>query len=94
MAGIKMNVEFPTRLCEVNGKLGYFHRWEQWSKVVDASPLRGGHPGGQNTLFVVCETLKTLGRKAIAARNVLMGKKNVAENASKISALAPTISNS
>ena len=23
MAGIKMNVEFPTRLCEVNGKLGY-----------------------------------------------------------------------
>lgn len=35
MAGIKMNVEFPTRLCEVNGKLGYFHRWEQWSKVVD-----------------------------------------------------------
>lgn len=29
-------------------KLGYFHRWEQWSKVVDASPLRGGHPGGQN----------------------------------------------
>lgn len=33
MAGIKMNVEFPTRLCEVNGKLGYFHRWEQWSKV-------------------------------------------------------------
>lgn len=48
MAGLKMNVEFPTRLCEVNGKLGYFHRWEQWSKVVDASPLRGGHPGGQN----------------------------------------------
>lgn len=44
----EMNVEFPTRLCEVNGKLGYFHRWEQWSKVVDASPLRGGHPGGQN----------------------------------------------
>lgn len=44
----QMNVEFPTRLCEVNGKLGYFHRWEQWSKIVDASPLRGGHPGGQN----------------------------------------------
>ena len=21
--------------------------WEQWSNVVDASPLRGGHPGGQ-----------------------------------------------
>lgn len=48
MAGLKMNVEFPTRLCEVKGELGYFHRWEQWSKVVDASPLRGGHPGRQN----------------------------------------------
>lgn len=31
MAGLKMNVEFPTRLCEVNGELGYFHLWEQWS---------------------------------------------------------------
>ena len=47
MAGIKMNVEFPTRLCEVNGKLGYFHRWEQWSNVVGTSLLRGRHPVGQ-----------------------------------------------
>lgn len=47
MAGIKMNVEFPTRLCEVNGKLGYFHRWEQWSNVVGDSLLRGGHHAGQ-----------------------------------------------
>ena len=47
MAGLKMNVEFPTRLCEVEGKLGYFNLWEQWSNVVDASPLRGGRPGGQ-----------------------------------------------
>ena len=39
-------------------------------------------------------TLRTRGRKAIVAQNVLMRKKNVAENASKISALAPTISNS
>lgn len=31
MAGLKMNVEFPTRLCEVKGELGYFHLWEQWS---------------------------------------------------------------
>lgn len=37
MAGLKMNVEFPTRLCEVKGELGYFHLWEQWSNVVDAS---------------------------------------------------------
>jgi hypothetical protein len=34
MAGLKMNVEFPTRLCEVNGELGYFHLWEQWSNVI------------------------------------------------------------
>lgn len=47
MAGINMNVEFTTRFCEVKGELGYFHFWEQWSNVVDASPLRGGHPDGQ-----------------------------------------------
>lgn len=35
------------RLCEVNGELGYFHIFEQLSDVVDASPLRDGHPGGQ-----------------------------------------------
>lgn len=46
MAWLKM-VEFPTRLCEVKGELGYFHLWEQWSNVVDASLLRGGHPAGQ-----------------------------------------------
>lgn len=27
--------------------LDNFHCWEQYSDVVDASPLRGGHPGGQ-----------------------------------------------
>lgn len=42
---IQLN-EFRTTV--IDDKLGYFHRWEQWSKVVDASPLRGGHPGGQN----------------------------------------------
>lgn len=42
-----MSTEFLTRLCEVKGELGYFHLWEQWSNVVDASLLRGGHPAGQ-----------------------------------------------
>lgn len=46
MAWLKM-VEFPTRLCEVNGELGYFHLWEQWSNVVGASLLRGRHHAGQ-----------------------------------------------
>lgn len=35
-----------TRLCEVNGQIGYFHTWEQWSKPVEASPLKGGPPAG------------------------------------------------
>lgn len=46
MAWLKM-VELPTRLCEVKGELGYFHLWEQWSNVVGASLLRGGHHVGQ-----------------------------------------------
>lgn len=35
------------RLCTVNGETGYFHCWEYYAAVVDASPLRGGHPAGQ-----------------------------------------------
>lgn len=42
-----MSIMDGCRLCEVKGELGYFHCWEHWSNVVDASPLRGGHPGGQ-----------------------------------------------
>lgn len=47
MAGLSMDIKLETRLCEVNGEFGYFHCWEHWSNVVAASPLRGGHPGGQ-----------------------------------------------
>ena len=36
------------RLCKVNKNVvGYFHGWEHWSNVIDASYLVGGHPGGQ-----------------------------------------------
>ena len=45
--GMKIDVEWEKRLCEVDGELGYFHTWEQWSNVVNASPLRDGHPAGQ-----------------------------------------------
>lgn len=38
---------YETRDCMVNGRPGYFHCWEHWANVVDASLLRGGHPGGQ-----------------------------------------------
>ena len=35
------------RLCEVNGEIGYFHRWEELCDVISPSPMIGGHPGGQ-----------------------------------------------
>ena len=44
MAGLNCEIKWETRLCEVNGELGYFHCWEHWSNVIDTSPLRGGHP--------------------------------------------------
>lgn len=47
MAGLNCKIGWKTRLCQVGDELGQFHIWEQWSNVVDASPLRGGHPGGQ-----------------------------------------------
>ena len=39
-------IEWETRLCEVDGIIGYFHTWEQWSKPLPASPLAGGPPAG------------------------------------------------
>lgn len=41
-----MEKESNLRLCEVKGKLGYFHTWEHYSKPVEASPLVGGAPAG------------------------------------------------
>lgn len=41
-----ITVSMETRLCEVNGKLGYFHCWEHYSRPVEASPLVGGAPAG------------------------------------------------
>lgn len=47
MTGLNCEIGWKTRLCQVGDELGQFHIWEQWSNVVDASRLRGGHPGGQ-----------------------------------------------
>lgn len=33
--------------CREVFKKAYFHRWVEISNVIDASPLVGGHPGGQ-----------------------------------------------
>lgn len=41
-----MEKESNLRLCEVNGKLGYFHTWEHYSKPIEANPLVGGAPAG------------------------------------------------
>lgn len=47
MTDMTITIEPEIRLCEVKGELGYFHCWEEYSDVIDASPLRGGHPGGK-----------------------------------------------
>ena len=41
-----MQIEWKTRPCTVNDKLGYFHAWEHYSKPLEASPLIGGAPAG------------------------------------------------
>lgn len=46
MAGLNMQMEWKTRLCQVGEKFGYFHAWEHYSKPLEASPLMGGAPAG------------------------------------------------
>lgn len=46
MAGLNMQMEWKTRLCQVGEKIGYFHTWEHYSKPLEASPLMGGAPAG------------------------------------------------
>lgn len=48
MASISNNITISheTRLCTVDGELGYFHMWEHYSKPIEASPLMGGAPAG------------------------------------------------
>ena len=46
MAFSDITVKQERRLCEVNGKMGYFHCWEHYSRPVEPSPMIGGAPGG------------------------------------------------
>lgn len=46
MAGLNMQMEWKTRLCQVGEKIGYFHAWEYYSKPLEASLLMGGAPAG------------------------------------------------
>ena len=40
------NIRWTTRDCEVDGRYGYFHTWEQYSEIIPPSLLKGGHSGG------------------------------------------------
>lgn len=46
MAFSDITVKQERRLCVVNGKMGYFHCWEHYSRPVEPSPMIGGTPGG------------------------------------------------
>ena len=47
MAGFtNIKICWETRLCKVDGELGYFHTWEQYSRPIGASPMVGGAPAG------------------------------------------------
>ena len=50
MAGLagfnNIKICWETRLCKVDGELGYFHTWEQYSQPIGASPMIGGPPAG------------------------------------------------
>lgn len=41
-----ITVKQERRLCVVNGRMGYFHCWEHYSRPVEPSPMIGGAPGG------------------------------------------------
>ena len=41
-----LKICWETRICEVDGRPGYFHTWEQFSKPVEGSILIGGPPAG------------------------------------------------
>lgn len=48
-----ITIKLERRLCEVNGELGYFHCWEQYSTTV---PSIGSLPGRQEThMFGIVE---------------------------------------
>ena len=44
MAFSDITVKQERRLCVVNGRMGYFHCWEHYSRPVEPSPMIGGAP--------------------------------------------------
>ena len=39
--------DIDIRPCFVKGEKALFHKWTTRKQVIDASPMIGGHPGGQ-----------------------------------------------
>lgn len=60
MAGLSMDIKLETRLCEVNGEFGYFHCWEHWSNVIDASPLLPASYNQRRTVMLNYEVLANI----------------------------------
>lgn len=61
--GMKMAIEWETRLCEVDGELGYFHTWEQYAEVISPGLMIGSHPGGQfSRVYGIVEFKDRVGR--------------------------------
>ena len=96
MAGLNMKIEWVTRLCKVGDELGYFHTWEQWSNAIDASPLRGGHPGGQNSqVYGIVEFVDGVRRiepiriKFCDEANAILNTMANPENWSRVYAVSP-----
>lgn len=56
MTNTNVVMKCETRLCEVNGRYGYFHTWEQYSEIIPPSLLKGGHSGGViASIFAIIE---------------------------------------
>ena len=42
----KTSVKEELRTCKVKGEKALFHKWFEKSRIVDPSPMIGGHSGG------------------------------------------------
>lgn len=60
MAFSDITVKQERRLCVVNGKMGYFHCWEHYSRPVEPSPMIGGAPGGVNSYLLFSSTHRVI----------------------------------
>lgn len=41
-----MDIKFELRPCKVNNKKALFHKWSDKTRIVEPSPMIGGHQGG------------------------------------------------